>query len=236
MDMKKILLFIFSFCWALSYSQSQIDIERIEKMPNKPHPYVMRDWKEVALGYYSFVFDLDKKGEFLPLTRICKETLNFPERESYRQHTFVGSIDTIKTESINTFMSIIGASLCGIDMTNFYGNNWVLMSEEFFNRKNGLNLYGNTVNSKTGHDWWYELIPNILFYQLYYLYPSTGNFKEEFTIVADRWMDAVKALGGDVCRWELPNTYFRAFDFSTMKPVEGSVPEPEATGALDGFL
>ncbi len=228
-----ILIFILSLIQAVS--SQQIKINRIEKIPNMPQPYIMRDWKQVALGYNSIAFDIHRKGEYLPLTRLYTNTVNFPGRKSYRQHTFVGSIDTLKTESINTFMGIVGATLCGIDMRDFNGEDWVAMSEEFFNHKNGLNLYGNLVNSKTGHDWWYELIPNVLFYQLYSLYPQTGNFKEQFTTVADRWMECVFALGASVDPWRLPDTNYRAFNFSTMKPLEGSVPEPEAAGAL-GWL
>lgn len=213
----------------------QISIDRIEQMPNKPEPYVMRDWKQVALGYDSLVYDIHREGQYLPLTRITSQTENFPGRKSYLQYTFVGSVDTLKTESINTFMSIIGATLCGVDKTNSFGQNWVLMSEEFFNRKNGLRLYGNRTNSVTGNDWWYELIPNVLFYQLYDLYPDVGDFRRQFIVVADRWLECFEALGGDPEKGIPPETNYRAFNFDTMKPLLGSVPEPESAGAM-GWL
>lgn len=228
-----ILLFSAGLCPAIS--AQQLNIDRIEQMPNKPEPYVMRDWKQVALGYDSLVYDINKKGQYLPLTRITTQTENFPGRKSYLQYTFVGSTDTLKTESINTFMSIIGATLCGVDKTNSFGQNWVLMSEEFFNRKNGLNLYGNRTNATTGFDWWYELIPNVLFYQLYDLYPNVGDFRNEFTIIADRWLECVEALGGNLEKGIPPETNYRAFNFGTMKPLLGSVPEPESAGAM-GWL
>ena len=231
--MKRNLLSIFLLAGiASAMFGQQLKIDRIELMPNKPEPYVMRDWKQVALGYDSLVYDVTKKGEYLPITRITSDVTNFPGRKSYLQHTFIGSIDTLKTESINTFMSIVGATLCGVDKTNSFGQNWVLMSEEFFNCKNGLNLYGNRTNTGTGHDWWYELIPNVLFYQLYALYPEVGNFKQQFTTVADRWLECVKALGGDAKTGTLPETNYRAFNFNTMKPLLGSVPEPESAGAM----
>lgn len=233
--MKRYVILLFNIFICSTLFSQQIDIDRIELMPNKPEPYVMRDWKEVALGYDSLVYDINRKGMYLPLTRITSNVSNFPGRKSYLQYTFVGSIDTLKTESINTFMSIIGASLCGVDKTNSFGQNWVLMSEEFFNKKNGLNLYGNRTNASTGYDWWYELIPNILFFQLYDLYPNVGNFRDEFVIVADRWMDCFYALGGNIKRGIMPETNFRAFNFETMKPLLGSVPEPESAGAL-GWL
>lgn len=230
-----ILFIVYCFSVTSCVLGQQIEIERIEKMPNKPSPYIMRDWREVAIGYDELVYDVSKKGEYLPLTRISFNTVNFPGRKSYLQDTFVGAFDQDKTESINSFMSIIGATLCGVDKTKSQGHNWVLMSEEFFNKSNGLNLYGNRTVSGTGHDWWYELIPNVLFFQLYYLYPDVGDFKEEFIVVADKWLECVKALGGDINSCILPNTNYRAFNFNTMQPLLGSVPEPESAGAM-GWL
>lgn len=236
--MKKIFitsLLICAFC-QLANSQ-QIAIPRIEKMPNKPEPYDMRDWKEVALGYDNLVFDLNLTGQYLPLTRLYNGTVNYPDHGSFYQDTYVGAPEPhTRNESVNSFMGIIGATLCGVDKTNHYGHNWVLMCEEFFNHKNGINLYGNNVNARTGNDWWYELIPNILFYQLYDLYPDVGHFEQQYPIVADRWLSCVYALGGNTTPWKLPYMNYRAFNFDTMKPLLGSVPEPEAAGAIGWLL
>ena len=60
----------------------QLKIDRIELMPNKPEPYIMRDWKQVAIGYDSLVYDVTKKGEYLPLTRITSDVTNFPGRKA----------------------------------------------------------------------------------------------------------------------------------------------------------
>jgi len=35
-------------------------------MPNLPHPYELRDWRQVALDYDQLVFDVHAKGDFLP--------------------------------------------------------------------------------------------------------------------------------------------------------------------------
>jgi len=51
-------------------SAQQITMPRVEQMPNMPSPYLMRNWKEVALGYDSLVFDFGRTG----VTR-GKETL-----------------------------------------------------------------------------------------------------------------------------------------------------------------
>jgi hypothetical protein len=209
----------------------QINIPRIEAMPNLPEPYIMRNWKQVALGYDSLVFKLDLSGTYLPLTAIYSNTYNFPDQECFYQQTYVGQA-LAHNESINTMMGIIGATLCGLDKSDQNGVNWVLMMQEFFNWKNGQNIYGNNIGQKTGHDWWYESIPNVLFYQLYSLYPDEGQFAEQFITVADRWLEAVWALGGSTAPWKPPYMNYRAFSLEDMKPLQGGVPEPEAAGAL----
>ncbi|OQX88754.1 hypothetical protein B6D60_01305, partial [candidate division KSB1 bacterium 4484_87] len=68
----------------------QIDIDRIEQMPNFPTPYQMRDWKKVAIGYDSLVFDLQASGQYLPVIQINQSTINYPEHESFILHSYVG--------------------------------------------------------------------------------------------------------------------------------------------------
>ncbi len=226
------LLALISLLTTIQLSAQQINIPRIEEMPNLPEPYIMRDWQQVALGYDSLAFNTEASGTYLPLTAIHSNTINFPDQESFYQQTFVGQPLENRNESINSMMGIIGATLCGIDKSNQQGTNWVLMMEEFFNWKNGENIYGNKVGQKTGNDWWYEIIPNVLFYQLYSLYPEQGNFAEEFIIVADRWLEVIYALGASTDPWKPPYMNYRAFFLETMKPLLGSVPEPGASGAL----
>ncbi len=55
--------------WSLSdVSAQQVNISRIEMMPNMPSPYELRDWKQAAIGYDSIVFDLNRTGQYLPLS------------------------------------------------------------------------------------------------------------------------------------------------------------------------
>ncbi|MBU4510514.1 hypothetical protein KJ830_05650, partial [bacterium] len=46
---------------------SQRMIDRVQLMPNSPEPFLMRDWRQVAIDYYNFVFDFTKTGTYLPL-------------------------------------------------------------------------------------------------------------------------------------------------------------------------
>jgi len=43
-----------------------------------------------------------------------------------------------------------GAKLVGIDKSNQAGTNWVLMAQEWFNGKNGENVYLNSPHPRPG--------------------------------------------------------------------------------------
>src|SRR3990172_8463465 len=190
--LKIILGLICSFTAA---EAQQININRIELMPNIPSPYEMRDWKKVAAGYDSLVFDFDRTDDegYLPL--IC------------------------------------------IDKSNQNGYNWVLMCEEYFNKANNANVYLNHQTGSDWNDWWYDVMPNIFFYQLYNMYSNTGDFSFQFTSVADRWLEAVDVMGGSTTPWYNPNMNHCAFNLMTMTPFSSGDPvEPEAAGAIAWIL
>ncbi len=214
----------------------QINIDRIERMPNFPAPYQMRDWKKVAIGYDSLVFDLQASGQYLPVIQINQSTVNYPEHESFILHSYVGTYNPLGAEAINALPAVIGASLVGVDKSNQFGYNWVLMCEEFFNNRPQENVYLNNPVGNSGNDWWYDTMPNVFFYQLYDLYPSTGDFERQFRLVADRWLEAVEKMGGKAAPWQVPNMNFRAWSLSTMTPLTVGVKEPEAAGAIAWIL
>ena len=229
-------VFIITFFASIQISAQQINIPRIEQMPNLPSPFEMRDWKQTAIGYDSFVFDFNLTGQYLPLIWLNTNTVNYPNHNSFGLHTVVGTNSTASSEAINLLPAVVGASLCGVDKSNQAGYNWVLMCEEYFNKNNGANVYLNHPDGSNWDDWWYDVIPNIFFYQLYSLYPNTGDFNFQFTSVADNWLAAVKTMGGSTTPWQKPNMDYRAFNLKTMKPYSLDVHEPEAAGAIAWIL
>lgn len=224
---------LFSFATATA---EQIEIPRVEQMPDLPQPYAMRDWKAVATAYDSLVFDFEREGDYLPLIWWNPNPVNYPNHESFGLETVVGTPRVHAGEAINILPAVIGASLAGIDKSDQNGWNWVLMCEEFFNRREAENVYLNNIIGQSGNDWWYDTMPNIFFYQLYDLYPNTGDFAFQFTSVADRWLQAVEAMGGNTTPWHVPYMNYRAFSLSTMTPNASGVREPEAAGALAWIL
>lgn len=233
--MRYSLISIFCFLILYSFGQ-QLDISRIDEMPDFPQPYEMRDWKKVAKNYDSLVFDLDASGQYMPLGSVFSNTSNYPNHNALAIQSYVGSNSLPGKEAINILPAVIGATLSGIDKSNQNGINWALYCEEYFNRRPDENVYLNGPTTSTGHDWWYETMPNIFFYQLNYFYPHTGDFDFQLTSVADRWTEAVSAMGGSTTPWEDPYMNYRAFKLATMTPLETGVKQPEAAGAIAWIL
>ncbi|MFM8488538.1 MAG: hypothetical protein ACKOCH_19570, partial [Bacteroidota bacterium] len=63
------IIFLMSV-FTMSAQSGQIAIPRIELMPAQPAPFNVRDWKWVALKYDSFVYDVQRTGQYLPLVNI----------------------------------------------------------------------------------------------------------------------------------------------------------------------
>ncbi len=239
--MQHSLSFIFSILFLcsikiLSAQVSQINIQRIELMPNEPSPFSMRDWKKVAIGYDSFVYDINKTGLYLPLIFTSPQGTNYPQNPTFGLDSYVGTNSDNSGEAINVLPSLVGASLASVDKTNQYGMNWILMSQDYFNKNNGENLYLNNIGGHSGSDWWYDMMPNIYFYQLYDLYGNIGDAQNQFKLIADRMALAVQAMGGKTTPWTRASMEYRAWDFLHMTPNPDGVHEPEASGAFGWLL
>ena len=217
----------------------QLIISRIGQMPDSPSPLQIRDWNSVALDYDSFVFDLNKTGQYLPLSRLGSPgQFNYPDNTPVFLDSYVGADDhSNQAEAINILPAIVGASLAGVDKSNQNGMNWVAMAKDFYNIKNGQNVYLNNYSTKSGSDWWYDVMPNVYFYQLRNLYPDAApEFGGQFISIADRWLYCVNQLGGSTTPWAVPDMNYRAFNLATGLPLATGVPEPEAAGSIAWLL
>jgi len=217
----------------------QLNISRINLMPDLPTPLQIRDWKTVAHDYDNFVFDLNKTGEYLPLSRLGTQgQFNYADNTPLFLDSYIGADDHLnQAEAINIIPAIIGASLTGIDKSSQNGINWVAKTKDFFNLQNGQNVYLNSYSTTSGDDWWYDVMPNVFFYQLKSLYPDAApEFAAQFTTVADRWLYCVNQLGGSTIPWTVPDMNYRAFNLATGLPLSISVPEPESAGSISWLL
>ena len=224
-------------CGTQSFSQTgQLNIPRIDQMPDFPSPYVMRDWKQVATQYDAFVFDQNKSGQYLPLVKLKPSGVNYPAIQPILMATYVGTNSATQAEAINIIPAVVGASLLNIDKSNQGGLNWVEKIKDFYNSANGQHVYLNGPNASSGNDWWYDLMPNVFFYQLYNQYPSTPGFEDQFISVADQWLKAVHAMGGNTIPWTAPQMNYRGWYLSSMTGNATGVKEPESAGTIGWLL
>ncbi len=211
----------------------QKDIAAVELMPNLPAPYELIDWREKARDYCRLVFDLDARGEFLPLIWIDETRLN-SDRPTFGLSSYVGSPDqgpgkTNSQEGITCMGAVLSASLIGAD-AGWQKHDFVTMCEAWFNTRDGLNLVLNRQRDHPGGSFWYELMPHIAFYALTDRHPEKARFTEIMRITAERWRQVCLDLAGSN---KMPDFNHTSFDFRTRRPVDnGKWREPDAAAAV----
>lgn len=199
-------------------------VPRIEQMPRVPHPYVMRDWQQVTGDYLDFAFDFDRQGEHLPLIRWQDE-----RRRMIWMPAYVGNTDG--PEAINYLAAVVSGSLVGVDMRTYRGHDWVGMSTNFFSPADGICL--DWADRNSGSSFWYDVLPNVLFFQVGGLYPGDTLLEKRMFAIAERWYEACVALGGGTEPATVPNFDHTGFDLRRMKPYDnGKRIEPEGAAGI----
>jgi hypothetical protein len=230
----KVPILIALLCIMVSESPGQQrTIDRIELMPRTPSPFLIKDWKALAHAYDRLVFDFDARGKYLPVIWWDNSRPNF-DRVTFGLPSYVGDprVTSTSHEAINCMGAVLGGTISGVDKAGG-PHNWVLMEEQYFNRKNGQNLVLNRTSTHSGQSFWYEVWPHVLFYALVDRYPRTGQMEAIMKTTADRWYDACYHMGGRNGTVDFEHT---AFDFNTMKPIDNRKwKEPDAAGGI-GWL
>ena len=229
------VLVVLACCLSAGGQDGQLTIARVERMPSRPSPYVMRDWAKVARDYDAMVFDPNRTGQYMPFLWWDRTRHNL-DRVGFGMPSYVGTMyqqGDNRHEAINCVAAVIGASLVGIDKSRQNSRDFVSMCRKYFNRDNGQGLYLNKTTHGTGKSFWYETYPGVLFAQLYALYPATAGFAEEFVTSADRMIEAINRLRGPDGTVDFDHT---AFNYATMMPVDnGRWREPDAAAGYAWF-
>ena len=233
------LLMIQFLLYHQSFSQtkvSQVEIGLVKNMPDLPTPYKMKDWKLITKKQDSLLYNFNAKGTFLPLIWWDTNKINFPII-SFGLPSYVGSLNSLQKEShyeaLPVMGSVIGASLAGIDKSNYDGHDFVTMCKQFYNTANGVNLVMNNVDRETGISFWYEIWPGMAFNMLVDQYPKNKDITDIMRLNDEHWLTAIKDLSEDK---KYPDFNYTSFDFKTNKGVyNGKWHEPDAAAGL-GWL
>ncbi len=208
-----ILVFGLSFTFfPFSPAAEQIDLPRVEAMPNEPSPYVLRDWKKTGRDYIHFSLDETKQGEHLPLMQWLNESNGW---KMFFLPSYVG-LKEPKTEAINAMALVASGALLGLDMTDFNGTDFVkLTSDYFYCPSEGM--YSNDQGGCGTPEFWYKILPNLLFYQISDLHPQRHDLKTKVLRIADQLHQASLSLGGSKEPWAIPEYEHWSFDFAKME-------------------
>ena len=209
-------------------TDGQIAIACLERMPNIPQPFKILDWRQRTLDFDAAAFNTNRHDGLPPLVWIDHARRNFDE-DAFGLYTSAwesrGGPDQHNGEyheAINTLGAVLGASLVGINKSDQQGRNWVSMCRNYFNASNGWNIVMNFTSERMApfgggyaKDFWYDLYPNLLFFQLADLYPQVAGFDRLVRTSADQMNRAVRVLK------ESPKGFrYTSFDFAKLQPMQ----------------
>ena len=214
----------------------QVSIHRVDSMPDMPETYKMLDWKQKAKMYDQFIFDWNNKSEVGPLIWLDDARRNV-DQTTFGLYTAIKDIRQGKNanngefhESLNSLAAILGAGLVGIDKTNQDGYNYVKMVQNYFNSDNGWNIVMNNTTPSVallgggyGRDWWYDVLPNALYYAICDVFPDVDGAEKIQKSIAEQFVKADSVLNG--------NYDYSYFDYAQMKGMVNNIPlQQDAAG------
>ncbi|WP_240911265.1 hypothetical protein [Yeosuana marina] len=220
---------------------NQIQLSRIDSMPNLPKPFKIMDFKNLAKGFDSLVFDDTQTGDYWPLIWKDNSRKNF-NQETFGIYTAMGDLrqgaehnNGIFHESLATIGSVFGATLVGIDKTNQKGKNYVSMLKNYFNSDTNWNIVMNNTCPEVAllgggyaRDWWYDVYPNVLFYGLANFYPEEKDYSKIMRSVADKFYKADSVMAGNYA-----HSYF---DYAKLEPQDNWICKQEDATAGHAYV
>ena len=207
----------------------QVTINRIDSMPDIPVTYQMLDWKKKARDFDKFVFDWENTSKVGPLIWLDNARRNI-DQPTFGLYTAVKDIRQGKNvnngefhESLNSLAAILGAGLVGIDKTNQDGYNYVKMAQNYFNSDTSWNIVMNNTTSSVGskgggygRDWWYDVLPNALYYAVCDVFPGVDGAESIQKSIAEQFTKADSVLNG--------NYDYSYFDYGKMRGGINHIP------------
>ncbi|TAJ12472.1 hypothetical protein DMA11_12350 [Marinilabiliaceae bacterium JC017] len=237
-----LLSLLFSACSEqVQQTVPQVEINRIETMPNQPQPYKMLDWQEKAVNFDEVVFDFKANGEYRPFIWADDARRNI-DQQTFGLYTVIGDIRQGPNhnngefhEAINSLGALMSAGLLHIDKRDQQGRNYVKMIQNYFNTDNGWNIMMNNTCPEVallgggyGRDWWYDVFPNVLFYAVSELHPDVEGAEQIQKTIAEQFYKADSVLNG--------NYDYSYFDYAQMQGKRNHIPYQQDAAAGHAYV
>ncbi|WP_209319824.1 hypothetical protein [Ancylomarina longa] len=246
MNKLRLLVVLLSLLWVSCTQQvqepvTQLEISKIETMPNQPQPYKMLDWKEKAVNFDKVIFNFKDTGEYRPFIWLDNGHRNL-DQQTFGLYTVIGDIRQGPQhnkgefhEAINSLGALMSAGLVGIDKRHQDGYNYVKMIQNYFNTDNGWNIMMNNTCPEVallgggyGRDWWYDVFPNVLFYAVSELQPKVDGADQIQRTIAEQFYRADSTLNG--------NYDYSYFDYSSMEGKRNQIPYQQDAAAGHAYV
>ncbi len=196
-------------------------------MPAFPQPYKMLDWRQKALDYDSYVFDWTATDDVRPLIFEDNSKRNTPE-PGFGIKTTVGSSQSGPDhEAINTMAAVLGAGLVGIDKLSQDGRNYPKMLQKYFGKDERWNIMLNNT-AGTAQDWWYNLLPNLLYWGVCDVFPGVEGADDIQRSIADQFAKADETMGD--------NYSYTFFNYYSMHGFSSNIPKQEDAAAGHAYV
>ncbi|MDR1416124.1 MAG: hypothetical protein LBJ57_01735 [Prevotellaceae bacterium] len=219
----------------------QTAIPRVELMPNNPQPYKIIGWRQKAVDYDSYVFDFGARYPAGAVIWLDSSRRNLPQ-VTFGLYTAINDSRQGPTnnggefhESLNSMAAVLGAGLVGIDKTNQHGFNFVKMLQSYFNSATGWNIMMNNTTPQVallgggyGRDWWYDVLPNVLFYAICDVFPNVDNADNIQRSIAEQFYKADSTLSGCYD--------YSYFDYAQMKGMVNQIALQQDAAGGHGYV
>jgi hypothetical protein len=207
----------------------QININRIERIPDHPRPFHVRDWQTVAWEFDRLAFDLEATGRFLPLVSLT----DYDGEAGFAMPAYVGDErgdpDHPPNEGIAGMGAILSATFAGIDKSR-QSQNWVALCDQYYVAEHDIGVVLNSPTAREASSWWYAIFPNILFSALAEQYPEESRIQTITNQINERWLAVIDALTQAPDSGGFAST---GFDFQSMTPHQnGKWREPDSGAGL----
>ena len=211
---------------------------KIEAMPKSGYLLTDGFWQKRSKDCYDILLDFDAEGKHLPVIWIdsAKRHYNF---DMFALPAYLGdyrqNLERMEShEALSSIGAVLGASLSGIDMSNYNGRDFVkeLLG---FHQKDGVSkiLLNQTLESGSESSFWYMIYPNLSFYAVNSLYPGKEIFDDVSREIADQliaMLDNLKKIDGTF------SFEFTGYNFLRSEGIYGAHKEPDSAAGIGWIL